>query len=100
MLRAEIKMTSALPLEEFKQRYGGSFIPLKELNNPGWKPQYSWQITGSGALAFLKEVRPFLRVKREEADVAIHFQETRNQPNHLERGLKYKTKLQELKKAA
>lgn len=39
-----------------------------------WKDNYTWKIGANKALEFLEMVRPFLRIKDQQADVAIKFQ--------------------------
>lgn len=41
--------------------------------NPMWKPQYIVAVQGHRAVALCKVVRPYLRVKQEQADVILAF---------------------------
>ncbi len=43
--------------------------------NPRHRPQFQWQRVGDGAHAILTELLPYLRVKRENAELAIDAQE-------------------------
>lgn len=43
-----------------------------------YKPCYQWLSTGNTALSFLKTIEKHLIVKREQAKIAIEFQEWRN----------------------
>lgn len=37
---------------------------------------YMWRITGTRAEDAIRAVRPYLRVKADQADIALHFQES------------------------
>jgi len=43
-----------------------------------YKPSWQWLATGNTALKFLKDIEPYLIVKKKQAQVAIEFQEWRN----------------------
>lgn len=51
--------------------------PVHIRKRPPWRDCYVWQISCMKAYQFLKEVRPYLVCKAEEADVAIEFMENR-----------------------
>ncbi|KKM72283.1 hypothetical protein LCGC14_1422130 [marine sediment metagenome] len=48
-------------------RFGGNVL------GPNPKGTYTWAASGVNALAFLKVVRPHVRVKRQQVDVALGF---------------------------
>ena len=60
------------PLKACFQEYGGGI--LTRSIRPDW-PCYRWQTGSRKALRFLKDVLPWLIIKKEEAEVAIQFQE-------------------------
>lgn len=39
------------------------------------RPQFHWQLNGSRTVAVIRALRPFLRIKRAQADLAIELQE-------------------------
>ncbi|MGH9095124.1 MAG: hypothetical protein ACRDXE_08180 [Acidimicrobiales bacterium] len=45
----------------------GRFIP----RNPQHRPQYQWSRQGGAAAAIIEAVRPYLLVKRDQADLAL-----------------------------
>lgn len=45
----------------------------------GTKPRWTWRIRGETAAAFLRQVEPYMVVKRDRALLAIAFQDVRNQ---------------------
>ena len=59
----------------FHFSFGGSFIPTKEhLKNPNWQPRWMWSINTRNARSFLEVIKPYLRLKKAEAELAIEFQ--------------------------
>ena len=73
------------------------------------RPQYVLEWYGSTASAILIEVYPFLKIKREEAEYAIHFQSLRKTPQQCRAGMTseefqnregIRLKVKELKKVA
>ena len=58
----------------FMFRFQGNIRTFKP-SNPNWNRQWAWSISGCKAVDFLKTIRPYLRLKKSEADLAIIFQE-------------------------
>jgi len=58
--------------QEWHDRWGGGLHPRSE---KGERRGWEWHLVGHSALGFLKDVLPFLRKKREQARLAILFQE-------------------------
>lgn len=63
-------------MEWLKERYGGSFHTRKQ-NGIGTKPIYGWEAVSNDALKFLKDIYPYLLLKKEHATWAIEFQENK-----------------------
>jgi len=75
-LQVNVTQNQRAPLDALKQRFGGrvnvlSQPPDKKLTRPIWR----WTIDADKAAAFLREVRPFLRIKGVVADIGLEFQE-------------------------
>jgi hypothetical protein len=71
----------AAPLLWLRDRWGGSIR---------WRPARGrrrasgqWQLASRAGLAFLIDVRPWLIVKADQADVAVLFASTRRHPGRL-----------------
>lgn len=64
--------TSIAPMEWFCPRWGGTISKRKK--RKGRRQAWNWTVTSQLALKFLSDVRPFLIVKAEQADIAIEFQ--------------------------
>jgi hypothetical protein len=47
------------------------------MNRNGRRPAWNWQASGANACAFLRAIRPWLRLKADQADVAINWFELR-----------------------
>ncbi len=76
-LSCAVKMTNSRELmAEMKAAFGGNTGEKWSYRRNGNKPQYYWQVRARLAGKFLAAVYPFLRVKKEEAEVAIRFQQT------------------------
>ena len=71
-LRAQIVMTDPRPLQWMKQRFGGSLTQRKRQKH--YKVSFDWRLFSENALQFLELVRPFLIVKKDQAELAIEFQ--------------------------
>lgn len=72
----------------------------------GYKPSYQWLVTGGTAKSILKQLLPYLLVKREQAQMGIKFQEWRERlkntgkprtKKEMKKFEHYYTKLKELK---
>ena len=70
-LNLAVSQKTAAPLERLHQMFGGHFFPYQYKGNT----YYRWQQWGPGALLAIKEVLPYLLVKRAVAEVGIQFQE-------------------------
>jgi hypothetical protein len=61
-------------IDAIAERFGGAVYALKQ-ESPRWKPAFRWQATGARAERFIRAVRPYLRVKVRQADIALEFRE-------------------------
>ena len=71
-LRVQVTQTitesSSKLLDEAQSRWGGS---LCTFNKRERRAAFIWQLTASGGYKFLKDVRPWLRLKAKEADLVL-----------------------------
>lgn len=63
-------MTSPKAINDFYNAFGGR-VKLREYPHPNWRPLYHWYVYGKRAELILRTLAPFLRVKREEAELAL-----------------------------
>jgi len=88
-----------------KQYYGG-YIGIQNQNNENWRPCFRLVISSFGAERFLRDVYPYLILKKEEASIGLQFRSSfpkmQKHPTPKKELLRReiaKTKLQELKRA-
>ncbi len=67
--RLRISNTHRPTLAALCARYGGSVYPKKRVYRH--RPAYSWELTGPRARALLTLLLPFLREKREQAELVL-----------------------------
>ena len=63
-------------IEWFKMKFGGSIKFTARAKDTKHKDCYSWVISAKAAYLFLKLVKPYLIVKKEQADFCMSFQNT------------------------
>lgn len=62
-------------IEWLSETYGASkALRKRQRNHPKWKDAYGWTISAIKALEFLKLIYPYLKIKKEQARIAIEFQ--------------------------
>lgn len=87
MLQVSCVQATRYPLDLFLTMYGGT-LAKRFANYKGMKKAlYTWQASSAKAEKFLKDVRPYLRCKGDEADLALSFRETFG-PMHVKGGQK------------
>lgn len=76
LLTVNIHNTNPLPLKQLSAVYGGTvyFHPAAKSN---YKPCYGWNRVGRDAYKFLKDIFPWLLIKREVAAIGIFFFENK-----------------------
>lgn len=84
-LRCAVSMTDERCVKSFLIFRGSVCQKTKFLTNPKWQPQWIWSISSNQARGFLETLLPFLRLKLEQARVAIAFQEMRSHPKIVNR---------------
>lgn len=63
-------------LQELKGEWGGTLYQLRPATDR-WAAAWTWYASGPIAKAILLEVRPYLRLKAEQADLVIQLEEIR-----------------------
>ena len=76
-----VNMVDSEPVELFSKSFGGK-VNLRHSKNKNWRPQYRWRIESDKAVYFLKIMSPYLRLKREKAELALLFQENKRTYNY------------------
>jgi hypothetical protein len=75
ILNLGINMTDPRGIREIHRRYGGFFKTRRRPAKPTHRPLHCWILCNQQAGALLKKLTPHLRVKREEALIALRFLE-------------------------
>lgn len=74
-----VAMTKNAPLIKMQQWWGGhvNTEPYRHADDNGgkWSTYYAWQLWTSEAVGFLTKIEPYLILKKENARVAIEFQQ-------------------------
>ena len=69
-----VEICQSLPdselLEEFQASWGGSIYPYA-----AGRGGFGWRITGKQAAAFMLDIAPYVRVKKEQVELALTFAE-------------------------
>lgn len=90
MLKVRISNTRKPVLDWVKQIFGGSVHVATRKPTNGHNVVYQWCIHNVQAVAFLRTVYPYLRIKGPQADVAFRFQSTKEvvgEPRRFIRGV-------------
>lgn len=70
-----IGMTHAQVIEKLQRQFGGSLtINDHSKRNINHRPQFFWKTSSQKACAMLRQILPFLIVKREEVELALELQ--------------------------
>lgn len=78
-LLVEIGLTDKELLPWLCNAYGGSVYRCKDKRKHYWKEMSRWHLSANQALHFLLDIFPYLRLKKEQAEVAIAFQSAKRQ---------------------
>ena len=69
-LTQNVSVASTLLLKECQTRWGGS---LCEMNRNNKRTAWNWQASATSGVKALSDIRPWLRLKAEEADIALEW---------------------------
>jgi len=75
-VRIMVANTNIEVLELFKSYWGGD-IQKSSRSKDHWKQAYNWRLANSDASTFLREILPFLVIKKDQASAAIQFNDMR-----------------------
>lgn len=102
-MRVMASQVDPTPLAWLQSIWGGSVV--RRRGDDKRKPDYVWNCFARQAARFLADVRPFLLVKADEADVALEFQAAKFNPGivghtdeYRARQDEWRTRLMELKR--
>jgi hypothetical protein len=74
---ASIENTDKEIIEYFKREFGGA-IYFTQKDNVNWKNTYCWAVSGQQCIDFLQFIKPWVRIKKEQINLAEFFFVNRN----------------------
>ena len=83
-LRVNVTNTDYNLIIWLKENFGGS---IWSYDLPSYRKCYHWKLNGVKASAFLKSLLPYLKVKQQQAKLAVSFQETIILPKDRVKGI-------------
>lgn len=78
-LRINVSTTDKCLMDWLYENFAGTIYEVNAPSRrakPHWKKQYIWNVSRPTILQFLKDIHPFLVIKKERCEVAIKFRET------------------------
>jgi hypothetical protein len=82
-LTQTVSPQSTMMLTAIRDRWGGSLCPFnRSLRRNAW----NWQVSAAHGHAFLCDIRPWLLLKAEQADVVLNWWPNRGKPQRDARG--------------
>lgn len=72
-------------LEWLMKNFDGNFY-WKPKENENWKPEFIWRVSGKKAIIIIKEVLPFLVIKKKQASVALAIERIRGNSKTISLG--------------
>lgn len=76
-----VKMCDEGVLKWLHETFGGGMAPVKHV--PGKRPLFRWEIASDRSFAFLMSIRPYMRVKARQADLALDFENLRGRHGRI-----------------
>ena len=95
VFRIGIEITDKKPLILIQKQFGGNIYTRPNRRAANRKITYTWYLNSLNAMSFLKKIQKFLCIKKEQARLAIKYQEhvdnfRKNNPNYRNDGLSKK----------
>ena len=74
VLNAGINMTDPRSIRQIAAEHNGYFKPYRKPAKPTHRPLHCWIVCNEKAAAFLEKIVPYLIIKKEEAVLALAYQ--------------------------
>ena len=75
-LRATVGMYDGSAVEWLREQFGGSIYTMRRPAGSPRSDLWSWTVKSRAAEDFLRQIRPYLRTKANQAYVSLRFRET------------------------
>jgi len=72
-VQVDLYQTNYAWLEQFQNTFGGRIIATGRLL-PRWKQQFHWYLGSKEAAQLLRKIKPYLRLKQEQANLCLELQ--------------------------
>ena len=77
ILRISVQSTDPYMTKELGKLFpDGAIFSQDRYKSENWSDTLKWQVNGRRAVNVLKQILPFMRVKQDQAKMAVDFQET------------------------
>ncbi len=73
-LEVQLMQVDKRPLDLVKKHYGGS-LSVRRHDNPKWQDCWHWMSADKTAERLLRDIYPYLIVKKERAEIALRFRD-------------------------
>lgn len=83
-----VGQTQPEAVELFVGLWKGSVQVRKRKTEGNWKPMYCWTVTNKLAAACIHDLRPFLRLKADQADLVLALRASKDRPRSEVRTVK------------
>jgi hypothetical protein len=71
-MRPEVRVVNTdRRLHVFLETHCGGKAYAMARSKPNWKPAFQWVLTGQAALRLIETIRPWLVIKRAQADIVL-----------------------------
>jgi hypothetical protein len=74
-LQVTVVQATLEPLDLFKKLFGGSIARRQMRYRGGYRNLYTWVASSKSGEIFLRTVYPYLRIKKEEARIALQYRD-------------------------
>jgi len=83
--RIQIRMVNEIAIKIFSDTFGGSYYREAPHADKG-KPLYCYQVSDRNACRILRELLPYLQVKKRDAELVLELRKLKEQPHSYGRG--------------
>jgi len=80
-VRLDVAITNEKLMKELKMFAGCGWLCKRTFKKENQKDAYYWGCKSDKAVEFLKELLPYIKLKRKQIELVIKFQENKNSPN-------------------
>ena len=64
----------------------GGYLMTRNRNDKTWRTNYAIKVSANIAMDFLKQIKPYLKIKKDQAELALKFQENQSRFHKNKKG--------------